>query len=61
MAKKYDQDFKERALRMLAEALPEHAERTRRVTTSVNSSASRPTRCGFGINRPKSTRVRTLV
>ena len=24
MAKKYDQDFKERALRMLAEALPEH-------------------------------------
>ena len=25
MAKKYDQDFKERALRMLAEALPEHA------------------------------------
>ena len=24
MAKPYDQDFKERALRMLAEAMPEH-------------------------------------
>lgn len=54
MAKPYDQDFKERALRMLAEAMPEYG--------SVHAAskhiggllcARTPTRCGYGIVAPK--------